>query len=181
MGTATTIIDTKELVHRIQNGDKEAFSNLYDNYSKALYGVVCKIVKDDDVAKDILQDSFVKIWFNFKSYNGAKGTVFTWMLNVCRNSAIDYLRSQKRSGADFKIPIEAAERLSSGEPISGNDSMDIKRSVGKLRDDHQYIIELVYFEGYSQSQIVEKTNLPLGTVKSKVRAALIALREIYNH
>ncbi len=95
----------EELIERLKNRDKTAFSALYDSYSDALYGIIMKIVRTDPPAEDVLQEVFVKIWHKIDSYSHEKGTIFTWMLNISRNSGIDTLRSEgyKKSAAFYDI------------------------------------------------------------------------------
>ena len=95
MSKRKTIIAEEALVSLLQSKDERGFSILYDNYSSALYGVVLKIVRSEEVAADVMQDAFVKIWKNIEAYNRTKGTLFTWILNVARNTAIDRIRSQE--------------------------------------------------------------------------------------
>ena len=169
-----------ELVERLKNQDKEAFSLLYDNYSSALYGLISTIVKDDEAAQDILQDVFIKIWKNMPSYKKEKGTLFTWMLNIARNTSIDTLRSKNKK---YEIrPIESdVYILDNNHNTSLNtDTLGVKQAVEKLKIEHREMIDLVYFGGYTQYEISKEMNMPLGTVKTRVRAALIELRKLFH-
>ena len=168
-----------ELVALLRQKDKAAFSYLYDNYSGALYGIILKILnQDDETAADILQESFVKIWKSFESYDPSKGTLFTWMLNIARNTAIDKLRSAKQvaiySISDNIIMVDDVHQHSMGE-----DGIGVMDVVNKLKYEYRTIIILAYFGGYTQEEISEKLNMPLGTVKTRTRAALIELRKIF--
>ncbi|HMT28746.1 MAG TPA: sigma-70 family RNA polymerase sigma factor [Bacteroidia bacterium] len=167
-----------ELVELLKTGSETAFSILYDRYSPALYGVVVKIVKEEDVAQDVLQDGFVKIWKNFSNYDHSKGTLFTWLLNIVRNTAIDYLRS---SHAKNQIRIDDPN-VSISEPESVNSSYDhigLKETIQKMKPEHKLVLETIYFRGYTQSEASEELKLPIGTLKTRVRSALITLREIF--
>src|SRR3569833_137601 len=88
-------IAPEQLVSLLQLKNREAFSLLYDSYSEAIYGVICRMVTDKAAAEDLLQDVFVKIWRKIESYDAARGTLFTWMINIARNICIDYLRSKQ--------------------------------------------------------------------------------------
>ena len=169
-----------ELVAALKSGDKQAFSYLYDNYSAALFGVVCRIVVDEDIAADVLQDSFVKIWKNIAAYDEGKGRLFTWLLNVCRNTAIDCVRSNaSRMGAKIQNDDAAVYQVdkSAGSMIHA-DHIGLKEVVSQLKEEHRQLISLAYYQGYTQQEISKELNIPLGTVKTRIRSALMQLREI---
>ena len=92
-----------DIGEKLQNGDKAAFEQLYDRYADALYGMVIRMVKDEDLAKDVIQESFIKIWKNASKYDSHKASIFTWMYQVTRNTAIDKLRQLKSRGDKEKI------------------------------------------------------------------------------
>lgn len=170
----------EELVALIKKGDEQAFSVLYDNYSRALLGVVKKIVPDDVISEDVLQEVFVKVWNNRLTYDASKGRLYTWMLNIARNSAIDYVRS-KQNRFDEKIQrgentVYEVNRSSSVQ--TNTDLIGIRALVAKLKEDQRILIDLAYFEGYTQEEISKELNMPLGTVKTRVRAALLVLRKL---
>jgi RNA polymerase sigma factor (sigma-70 family) len=170
----------EDLITLVKSGDQDAFSYLYDNYSKALYGVIYNIVAIEEEAEDILQNVFLKVWNNFSSYSKDKGRLYTWMLNIARNTAIDYTRS-KQGKMDFKNQQSNNIVHEINKQHSTNVSYDhigLKSVLGKLKDDQQTIIDLAYYEGYTQEEIAKKLNMPVGTVKTKVRQAIITLRSI---
>jgi len=163
----------EELVRLLQEKSKPAFSYLYDNYSGALYGIVLRILNnDEETSQDILQESFVKIWKNIETYDRSKGTLFTWMLNITRNTAIDILRTLKRhtiqSIDDNVYNIDRQHSHKTNE-----DNIGVKEMVNKLKPEYKIIIDLAYFGGYTQEEISEELKMPLGTVKTRARAALI--------
>lgn len=170
----------EDLIALIKSGNQNAFSYLYDNYSKALFGVIYNIVGNDAEAEDILQNVFLKIWSNFYSYNEEKGRLFTWMLNIARNSAIDYTRSRQNK---MNLKNYSSDKLVNEiNKVHVNnvsyDHIGLKKVLTELKQDHQTIIDLVYYKGYTQVEIAQKLNLPFGTVKTKVRQAIITLRRI---
>lgn len=169
-----------ELVEKLKNQDKEAFSLLYDNYSSALYGLICTIVKDDEAAQDILQDVFVKIWGNILSYKKEKGTLFTWMLNIARNTSIDTLRSKNKKYEIRTLESDVYIVDVNHNTTLNTDTLGVKQAVAKLKLEHKEMIDLVYFGGYTQDEISKEMNMPLGTVKTRVRAALIELRKLFH-
>lgn len=170
----------EELVALVKDKSTEAFSALYDNYSAALYGVILKVVTIEELAQDILQDSFVKIWKSFSSYDATKGRLFTWMLNIARNTAIDALRS-KQGKMDSKIQSidsSVSEVNSQSSITTSVDHIGLKDVLKKLRPDYVMLIDLIYFKGYTQDEISKELSLPLGTVKTRIRTALNQLRDI---
>ena len=170
----------QELVLSLQQQDKQAFSYLYDNYSGALFGLIYKMVNDKELAEDILQEAFVKIWNNFSNYDSIKGRLFTWMINLTRNLTIDTLRSKsykkqskiysdENSVNNFSDNSNAAEKF---------DAMGIRKQLTLLKKDQKEIIDLAYFGGFTQDEISKKLSIPLGTVKTRMRAAIIELRKL---
>jgi RNA polymerase sigma factor (sigma-70 family) len=169
-----------ELIVLIRERNQKAFAYLYDNYSKALFGVINNIVNNLEESEDVLQNTFLKIWNNFDSYDASKGRLYTWMLNIGRNMAIDSTRS-KHEKIKSKIQ-ETTDFVYHKNNLfvedKSHESIGLKRIVDSLKDDQREIIELAYYQGYTQDEISKKLNLPLGTVKTKVRQALLVLREI---
>lgn len=160
--------------------DERGLRVLYDHYSAALYGVILRIVIERETAEDVLQESFVKIWNNSASYDASKGRLYTWLLNVARNTAIDKTRSknfrkkgQVQSIEDFVYSVD--KQHNNTTPV---DHIGLRKFVDELKPDQRQLIDLLYFGGYTQSEAAEELNLPLGTVKTRVKAALTQLREI---
>lgn len=173
----------EELVVLLQNKDQQAFAYLYDNYSAALNGVIYRLVEDRELAEDILQEAFVKIWNNFASYDTAKGRLFTWMLNITRNLTIDTLRSKgykkqakissdENSVSNFTDDNRMAERF---------DALGLRKQLVNLKPEQRSIIDLAYFNGYTQDEISKELGIPLGTVKTRMRSAIIELRKILEY
>ncbi|MFT6718687.1 MAG: RNA polymerase sigma factor (sigma-70 family) [Sphingobacteriales bacterium] len=168
------------LVRKIKDGSQEAFSELFDRYSDALNGVLYKILNDTEAAEDALQECFMKIWRARESYQSNKGTLFTWMLNIARNTAIDKLR-KKKSLSGYKIrsidDSVGIDRFHKTEtPIN---HIGLKENVGHLPRELKLIIDYVYFQGYTHKEVSEELEMPLGTVKTRVRNALRELRKVY--
>jgi len=160
--------------------DQKVIEELYDQYGAALYGIVLKIVVSEAVAQDVLQDAFVKIWKNGPSYDSGRGSLFTWMLNICRNTAIDRKRSadyqqrQKIQELDASVyHMESAAEKVQPEHIGLNGV------VGTLEEKYRVVIDLIYFQGFTQQEVQEVLNIPLGTVKSRIRIALRELRRLF--
>ena len=180
MSKRRTLIAEADLVALLQRRDQRGFALLYDNYSAALYGIILKIVRTEEVAADVMQDAFVKIWRNIDSYHSGKGTLFTWILNVARNTAIDKIRSQdfqqtsQNQSLDHFVGIVEQEN-----PVDLQvDAIGLRRVVAGLRPEHRTLIELIYFQGYTQAEVSEELNIPLGTVKTRIKTALTQLRSL---
>jgi RNA polymerase sigma factor (sigma-70 family) len=170
----------QELVTRLQSQEKTVVGTLYDLYGSTLYGIVLRIVRQEDLAQDILQESFVKIWKNGPKYDSSKGTLFTWMLNICRNTAIDKTRSAnyKRQSKIHMIDQTVYNNVELSYEQKP-DHIGLYQEVVKLEEKYREIIELVYFQGYTQQEVTEHLNIPLGTVKSRVRIGLRELRKLF--
>ena len=170
----------QELISSLKTNSREAFEYLYDHYASALYGIILKIVKDEEKAADVMQDTFLKIWKNIGSYNVEKGSLFTWILNVARNTAIDRLRldvkKEKSVSWDNILESELGANVIFN-PIPA--TIDIRAIVSKLLPEKSLLIDMVYFQGYTHEEVSEKLSLPLGTVKSRIRKALAELRDIF--
>ncbi|MES2680162.1 MAG: sigma-70 family RNA polymerase sigma factor [Bacteroidota bacterium] len=169
-----------ELIVLIRDRDQKAFSYLYDNYSQALYNVVNYIVNDVEESEDVIQKVFLKVWNNFASYDPQKGRLYTWMLNIARNLAIDSKRSkhQKIKSKIQNTGDAVYERNNLFVEDNSHESIGFKGILNNLKEDHRIIIDLAYFEGYTQDEISKKLNIPLGTVKTKVRQAIMTLRDL---
>lgn len=174
-------IEEDKLVKMLADRETKALEILYDNYSAAMYGVIHRIVQDEEIAEDVLQESFVKIWNNFSQYDAVKGRLFTWMINVCRNLSIDKVRSKdfsnQRKNQAFEKTVSTDSSLITAS--YNPDTIGIKEIVQKLGPEYRMIIDLLFFEGYSQSEAAEKLNIPLGTVKTRSRAAIQKLKNIF--
>ena len=170
-----------QLIRRIQQGDEAAFAELYDQYSGALYGVIYRVVGSDSLAQDVMQETFSKIWRFAKSYEASKGKPYTWMLNIARNTAIDKLRSQGYRQGRQNQPMDSSVSDSKTHSQEFNPNViGLREVVSKLEPKYRKMIELAYFKGYTHKEIEEELNLPLGTIKSRLRIALRELRKLTN-
>ncbi len=174
-----TKIEEEELIQLLVDRDKRGIEILYDNYSSALYGVIHRIVQKDEIAEDVLQEAFLKIWNNFMQYDSAKGRLFTWMVNLCRNLSIDKVRSKEFVNQNKNQSIDNAVSISDHKNSYDPDLIGVRDIVKKLEPEYKQIIDLLFFEGYSQSEAAEKLNIPLGTVKTRSRAAIQRLRKYF--
>ena len=165
------------LFEAVKRGDQEAFAQLYDRYSAALHGIILKVVKDQDRAEEVLQDAFMKIWKSINSYDSSKGRPFTWMLNIARNAAIDVVRTAEfRMSSSIQGIDTHVYRTGNDETRQGLEHIGVDRVLEALPTEHRQMIDMAYYQGWTQQEIAERTGLPLGTVKSRTRAALLQLR-----
>lgn len=162
----------------MQNRDNKAFAYLYDNYAAALYSIILQIVNDAELANDVLQEVFVNIWRRIEQYDASKGRLFTWMMNIARNAAIDTLRSRSyqnsRKNQSIRDNVDTIQVADVIQP--GVDTIGLRKVLEKLKDEQRVLIELAYFKGYTHEEIAELEKIPLGTVKTRIRNALIQLR-----
>jgi len=172
----------QELVTLLKNKDNKAFAYLYDHYSAALNTIILQIVMDAELANDVLQEVFVNIWRKIDQYDTTRGRLFTWMLNIARNSAIDILRSKgyQNSRKNQSIPDNVDTIQASDVSLPGVDTIGLRKVLEKLKDEQRVLIELAYFKGYTHEEIAEMEKIPLGTVKTRIRNALIQLRGYLN-
>jgi RNA polymerase sigma-70 factor (ECF subfamily) len=176
-----TTYSEQELVALLQQRNEKAFGYLYDNYSGALFGIVNGIIPDKDTASDVLQNVFINIWRKIDLYNPSKGRLFTWMLNIARNAAIDELRSRGYRDTQKTIALPDNEDKA-GPPVTETLTADVglKKVLMKLKADLRVLIDLSYFQGFTHEEISKTLGIPLGTVKTRIRTALIQLRTMIN-
>jgi RNA polymerase sigma-70 factor (ECF subfamily) len=141
------------------------------------------MIGDRELAEDILQEAFVKIWNNLSNYDSSRGRLFTWMLNITRNLTIDTLRSKSyRKQAQIRKTENAVDNVSDNTNNTASfDALGIRKHLTFLKNDQKEIIDLAYFGGFTQDEISKHLAIPLGTVKTKMRAAIIELRKILQH
>jgi RNA polymerase sigma-70 factor (ECF subfamily) len=151
---------------------------LYDNYSAAIYGVVLRIVKKESVAEEVVQDVFLKIWDRFSSYDPEKGRLFTWIINVARNQAIDRTRSREIIKEQKTRDIENVVSRIDYENFSEQsiDGIGVTDLLKNLVEEQRFVVEYLYLKGYTQSELAEEFDIPLGTVKTRLRLAMQHLR-----
>lgn len=161
----------------LQRND-QSFSYLYDNYSAALFGIINGIIPDEETGRDVLQEVFVNIWRKIELYDPSKGRLFTWMMNVARNAAIDKLRSRSYQDSlkNRSIPENVDTTIPGAVANPQPDDVGLKKVLAKLKEEHRLLIDLSYFQGYTHEEIAKALDIPLGTVKTRIRSALIHLR-----
>ncbi|MEZ4974743.1 MAG: sigma-70 family RNA polymerase sigma factor [Cyclobacteriaceae bacterium] len=172
-------ITESELVMKLKARDKSSLAYLYDNYSAALFGVISRIIRNEEIAEEVLQDVFLKIWDRISFYDPEKGRLFTWMLNVARNQAID--RTRTREISNDKKTTELESLVSVVEAKGGEelvtDAIGLAEVLNKLPEEQRFVISHLYLKGYTHRELADEFDIPLGTVKTRLRLAMTGLRK----
>ena len=176
-----------ELMRRVASGDSKALEALYNRYSPVLYTVINKIVNDEKTAEEVLADVFVIIWQKSKQFDFNSANVYTWIITLARNKAVDTNRRinieipAKNYSDDFENQFIIPNLSPAIDPLDLKTALSLKDNIelalNRLTDAQQYVIYLAYYEGLTQKEIAAKLNIPLPTVKSKVKIALSNLKE----
>ncbi len=168
-----------KIVSLLGQGDKQAISLLYKNYSGSLFGIISRMIPTKEEAEEVLQDVFIKVWDNADKYDPAKGRLFTWLAQITRNTALDKVRSagyrklQKTDSLESSVSVYEAFSDTPQIEDSG-----LRKVINSLDENYRTLIDYAYFQSYSQSEIAKELNMPLGTVKTRMRAAVNELRKI---
>jgi RNA polymerase sigma-70 factor (ECF subfamily) len=175
-------LSEEELVRALKSQETIAIKALYDMYSGALFGVISRIILQPEVAEDVLQETFIKIWKSADNYDPGKGRLFTWMMNIARNLAIDKLRSKDFKNANKNQDIENnVDFIDAQKEVTFNaDAIGLKDMVTSLKPEFNLVLDMVYFKGYTHVEAAEELDLPLGTVKTRIRMAIMELRKNFN-
>lgn len=168
----------EDLLPLLLRKEERAFTQLYDMYSKSLFSVITNLISDREEAEDVLQEVFVKIWKNIETYNQSKGRLYTWMLNIARNTAIDKLRSKGFNNSQKNLSSDNFVHLldDSSKLTSRIDSIGLKDFVKKLKPKCIQLIDLLFFKGFTQQEASDELAIPLGTVKTQNRMCMNDLR-----
>jgi RNA polymerase sigma-70 factor (ECF subfamily) len=172
-----SVSDT-EIIARIYSGDEGAMTLLYDRYSHVVYAIALRVLSDNSAAEDILQDVFMQLWRNPQAFNASRGSLAAWLAVIARNRAIDQLRKKRPE-------VEPAETVISMDPslestVERNQAIKKVRSVlADMPAEQRAALEMAFFEGLTHVQIAGKTGQPLGTVKTRIRSGLLAVRKAF--
>ena len=178
----------KDLLKRIARKDPVALSLLYDQYNRLLFGLLLSILKKRTEAEDLLQDVFSNIWEKADQYDPDRGTGYTWIVSLTRNKGIDRLRSkvykeQKKQSTsldneDTYMPLFSEENNPLEDAILSDRASMLKEALAKISEKQRTVLQVAYFDGLTQTEISEQLDIPLGTVKSRMRDGMLKLREI---
>lgn len=170
----------KHIVELLHERNEKAISLLYEHYGDTLYGVAFKVVRDSELAQDVLQESFVKIWKKSDSYDSSKAKLFTWLFRITRNTAIDKLRSVNTKSAK-EIQIDVSDVYNLGVDSIRPEFMDVKENMEKIERKYHVVLDALFFQGMTQQEASDELNIPLGTIKSRLKIGLRELKKIYGN
>jgi RNA polymerase sigma-70 factor (ECF subfamily) len=164
-----------ELIAQVARGDQAAMSQVYDRYSSIVYSVALRVLGDTGRAEDVMQEVFLSLWRNPASYQAARGTLAAWLAVIARNRAIDQIRRRRDTEDVEDIPLAVHHNLE--DEAARNQLIGrVRRSLATMPEEQRSALELAYFKGMTHSEIAASTQQPLGTVKTRIRSALQALR-----
>lgn len=174
----------QDAVQRMATGDADALATVYDRYIRAVFSLALRIVSDEGEAQDVVQDVFAQAWTQAGRYDPARGSVSTWLLTMTRSRAIDRLRSRRAKPDSTRLPDDLAV-VELPDPARGQEhavlqdeaATRLRAALQELPLLQRVVIELAYYEGLTQSEIAERLEQPLGTVKTRIRTGLLKLRE----
>jgi len=178
----TAVSPDATLVRRLLQQDVSAFEQLYDRHSRAVYGLILRILQQAGTAEEVVQDVFLQLWRNAEHYDESRGPFLPWLLTLARNRALDTLRlkserQRRREEQAEELPPVVASPEFEKQLDEKRRAEKVRALIGALQPQQKRAIELAYFEGLSHSEIAEKMKEPLGTVKSWIRNGLLRLKE----
>ena len=180
IGGRTEHLSDHGLLALVGRGDRAAFAKLYEHYADAAYGLALKVVRDRELAADVVQEAFLAVWRRASTYDPDRGQPSTWILTMTHHKAVDVVRRRERRKTapleDVAEPIDPAPTVEERAWL-GATRAQVAAALRRLPDPHREVIELAYFAGYTQSELAERLAVPLGTVKSRTFAALRGLRQ----
>jgi RNA polymerase sigma factor (sigma-70 family) len=169
------------LVKGLLSRDERALKTLYTSYSAALFGIISKIIKQEEVAEDVLQETMIKIWTNIHQYDADKGKLFTWMARLARNKAVDFLRSRGELNtlknddlSESTLAVNKLYQIQYNPEIIG-----VRQLMNALTAEQRTILDLIYFKGYTQVEVAERLKIPVGTIKTRIRLSIKILRSLF--
>lgn len=175
----------QDLIERLRRRDPDAMSDLYDRYSRIVYSVILRVVRNAAVAEELSQETFLRAWNRSGDFDATRGKIGPWLLTIARNRAIDYLRSTAGQQQATTFELVSSERVTlfvntEERMVDQEQARRIRAAFSQLKKNQPDVLELAYFEGLSQSEMAEKLGQPLGTIKTWVRTALTSLRESFH-
>jgi RNA polymerase sigma-70 factor (ECF subfamily) len=174
-------LSDEDLLALATAGEEQAFGLLYDRHARVAFSLAYRLLGDRESAEDLVQDAFLAVWRGSASYSAARGSVRTWLLGILHHRGVDRLRTQSAIGRRQEA-LEQAERYEAAEPdaadevIGRAEARDLRKALDQLPGDQLRVIKLAYYGGFTHQEIAEMLDVPLGTVKSRMRLALERIR-----
>jgi RNA polymerase sigma-70 factor (ECF subfamily) len=178
-----TDLNDSELMTRVARGDEHAFLMLYDRHAARVHALTLRILSDPMLAEEATQDAFLKLWSRARLFMNERGSLLLWLLTIARRTALDRLRLEGRRPvlSDSNDPDDMWQTIPDLDSVPEEARWrSLHFAVQSLQPDHRQVIELAYYQGMSQSEIAEVLGWPLGTVKTRLRAAMEQLRQKWN-
>jgi len=184
-GNSTTELSDEALLNEIAGGAVWAMDSLYERYSRMLYSVAYRMVADHQIAEDLLQDAFLAVWRRSTSYSPQTGAARSWLISILHHRTIDHLRRMRRRSGIVEAPLEEIELDETtafpdvwDEAWRSIKSSQVRAALMKIPTEQRLVIELAYFQGWTHAEIAEGTEIPLGTVKARMRLGLHHLKRV---
>jgi RNA polymerase sigma-70 factor, ECF subfamily len=179
------LLADENLISFVGKGDAEAFTTLYDRHSHAAFSLAYRVMGERQAAEDLVQDTFLKLWRSATSYRPERGSVRTWLLSIVRNRGIDQIRSQasrRRTQETFEASAPRSQPSEAfAETWRNSQRNQVREALDTLPPEQLKILELAYFSGYTHVQISELVDVPLGTMKGRMRLGLKKMRDYFDH
>jgi RNA polymerase sigma-70 factor, ECF subfamily len=176
-------LNDSDLMWRLVERDQTALSELYDRYVNPVYGLAYRVLQNSTLAEEVTQDTFLKVWNQAQSWDPTRGQLISWLLTITRYTAIDRLRKERRQPGFALTPVEEMHGLFSPNDLVGDarwqDGQLLKNLIRQLPEEQAQVVELAFYEGMTHTELAETLNLPLGTVKTRVRLGLQKLKTLW--
>ena len=183
MSQHTHTVDDHNLLQRLRQRDQQAVLLLYEKYGDLVYSLALRVLREPGLAEEVTQDIFVKVWRQPDRWNPALGHFSSWLLTITRNAAIDRLRSEQRQPAQRFRSVDFSDETTADLASAEAEWLDgqlLRRLLAQLPAEQRILIELAYFMGFTHSELAERMQLPLGTVKTRIRSGLQKLRVLWH-
>ncbi len=181
MNSKYSSINESELLPKIANKDEEAFSELYNRFSQVVYNLSYRVVKNTSDAEEVVQKVFIQIWNKAENYDQSRGAVSTWIMNITRSRAIDKIRSLKKTRSTVSMDDTFVQFISPKGFIiedAAEKREIIKEALSKIPPEQKTVVKTIYFEGHTHTEAAKELDIPVGTVKTRLRLGILKLREL---
>lgn len=185
MNLPDSLTEEAQLLSQVAAGDQVAFTQFYRRLSPALFSMLVKMLKDFAEAEDVLQESFVQMWKNASTYDSKRSTPFSWAVMIARHKAVDRIRSlssqqRRKEGArqEWETTGESFDEGATKFATQTEERTAVQTALSKIPEDQREAVSLAFYSGLTQTEIAEKLQAPLGTVKARIRRGLLKLREL---